>query len=120
MKKLFFDYYDWAEFQRFLDSLPSKDAVKLTKLISKIEIYGLAVAQCQEWTKKLEDNLFEIRSQFGSNIQRAIYFHVSRNQYLITHGFTKKRNKTPESEKKRGRGRRNTYFHERRNDDEQN
>ena len=110
MKKLVFDYYDWAEFQRFLDSLPSKDAVKLTKLISKIEIYGLAVAQCQEWTKKLEDNLFEIRSQFGSNIQRAIYFHVSRNQYLITHGFTKKRNKTPESEKKRGRGRRNTYF----------
>lgn len=51
MKKIEFDYYDWTEFEKFFDSLPTKDAVKLVIIIRKIETYGLLVAERQKWTK---------------------------------------------------------------------
>lgn len=75
-----------------------------------IETYGLHVAERQKWTKKLENNLYEIRSKRASNIQRAIYFQSKDNKYIITNGFTKKSQKTPASEKKIARDRRTLYF----------
>lgn len=48
--------------------------------------------------KKIDNEIFEIRSKVSSNIQRALYFHVVGNRYIITHGFTKKTQKTPASE----------------------
>lgn len=51
-----------------------------------------------EWVKKIDNEIFEIRSKVSSNIQRALYFHVVGNRYIITHGFTKKTQKTPASE----------------------
>lgn len=74
MKNITFDYYNWDEFKAFLDALPSRDAAKLVTTISKIEEYGLRTSERQKWVKKIESNLYEIRSKFGSNIQRAIYF----------------------------------------------
>ncbi|MGC3051167.1 type II toxin-antitoxin system RelE/ParE family toxin, partial [Enterococcus faecalis] len=43
-------------------------------------------------------NLYDLRSKVGSNIQRAFYFHVVDNRYIITLGFTKKTEKTPKQE----------------------
>ena len=48
--------------------------------------------------KKIENNLFELISEAGGNIQGAIYFHVEHGQYIITHGFTNKTQKTPSRE----------------------
>lgn len=110
MKRIEFDYYDWNEFEKFLDSLPTKDAAKLVTIIRKIETYGLLVAERQKWTKKLENNLYKIRSKRASNIQRAIYFQFKDNKYIITNGFTKKSQKSPASEKKIARDRRTLYF----------
>ncbi len=45
--------------------------------------------------EKLGDNLFELRSGIGGNIQRALYFHWLGSKFIITHGFTKKTQKTP-------------------------
>lgn len=53
--------------------------------------------------KKIDSDIFEIRSKVSSNIQRALYFHVSNNRYVITHGFTKKTQKTPKSEIQRAK-----------------
>ena len=50
------------------------------------------------WVTKLDTNLYELRSKVGSNIQRGIYFHVDKERYVITHGFTKKSEKTPKGE----------------------
>ena len=110
MKKMEFDYYDWNEFKQFLDQLPDKDAAKLIATIQNIENNGLIIAERQLWVKKLENNLYEIRSKRASNIRRAIYFQVQGSQYLITNAFTKKTQKTPESEKKIARNRRSKYF----------
>ena len=113
MKKIQFDYYDWDEFEHFLNQLPSKDAAKLVVTIQKIEENGLLIAERQEWIKKIENNLYEIRSKRASNIQRAIYFQVQGTSYLITNAFTKKSSKTPESEKKIARNRRKTFLKKR-------
>jgi len=40
----------------------------------------------------------EIRLKYPNSIQRALYFHVINNRYIITHGFTKKTQKTPKRE----------------------
>lgn len=52
------------------------------------------------WVKKLEGqkNLYELRSKISRNIQRTLYFHVEGTRYVITHGFTKKSQKTPVKE----------------------
>ncbi|QLE61642.1 addiction module toxin RelE [Furfurilactobacillus rossiae] len=63
-------------FLKFLHDLPDKDRAKLIGTISLIESHELHIAIRQLWVKKIEDNLFEIRSIQSSNIQRAIYFHI--------------------------------------------
>lgn len=87
-----------SEFEEFLNSLPDKDAEKLFAVIKKTEDHGLRVAIKMQWVKKLEDNLYELRSRQGPDIQRAIYFQEIGTKFLITHGFSKKSQKTPKQE----------------------
>ncbi|MCI1552986.1 MAG: type II toxin-antitoxin system RelE/ParE family toxin [Levilactobacillus sp.] len=104
-----FSYYDWEEFQSFLSSLPKKDAAQLAETLSKIQKFGMLNSRKQKWVRELEHNLFEIRSRQANNIQRVIYFHFENDHYVITHGFTKKTQKTPQREIQRGRHRRTLY-----------
>jgi phage-related protein len=101
-KKLTFDRVQRldgsSEFDDFLDSLPSKDRAKLEAIIAKTEYNGLEIAKRMKWVKKLRDGICELRSKQGSNIQRALYFQELGERYVITHGFTKKTERTPESE----------------------
>ena len=83
---------------QFVHDLPYKDRIKLLTTIQKIEEKGIQIAIRMKWVKKLDNNLYEIRSKFGSNIQRAIYFQKVNNEYIITHGFTKKTQETPKRE----------------------
>lgn len=78
------------EFNLFLESLPKKDAAKMIRLIVDTEEKGLVEAFGRQWVKKLDDNLYELRSKVGSNIQRRMYFQIINQKYYITHGFTKK------------------------------
>lgn len=87
-----------SEFVEFINSIPEKDAAKLLATIKKTEEHGFLIAQRMEWVKKIDSDLYELRSKVGSNIQRAIYFQKIENKFLITHGFTKKSQKTPKSE----------------------
>lgn len=102
MPALHFDTYQKEDgtipFLDFLTSLPTKDRAKLLATIKKIEEHGITEAAKQQWVKHLEGAIWEIRSQFANNIQRACYFHVVNDNYIITHGFTKKTQKTPRSE----------------------
>ena len=59
-----------------------------------VQEHGLLVAQRMEWIKKVDNDIFKIHSKVSSNIQRALYFHVTDERYIITHGFTKKTQKT--------------------------
>lgn len=48
--------------------------------------------------KKLDDNIFELRSEAGNNIQRALYLHWNVSRYIITHGFSQKIQNKPRKE----------------------
>lgn len=102
MEKPKFEFYERPnghnEFLEFIESLPEKDRIKLLTVIKNAEAQGLLIAIKMKWVKKLEDNLFELRSGLGSNIQRALYFHWSGSRFIITHGFSKKTQKTPAKE----------------------
>jgi len=102
-----FEYFEDSKgkrpFQEFLDSLSAKDSAKLLWVIRSIEQLGLETAKRQKWTKKIEDNLFEVRSIQGSDIQRGFYFNYDNGKYIITHGFSKKVDKTPKREIKRAK-----------------
>ena len=91
------------EFEEFYNSLPFKDRNKLRATIEMIEEAGIQAAIQLEWVKKLDSEINEIRSKVLSNIQRVLYFHVKNNQYIITHGFTKKTQKTPIKEIERAK-----------------
>ncbi|WP_280738188.1 MULTISPECIES: type II toxin-antitoxin system RelE/ParE family toxin [unclassified Enterococcus] len=86
------------EFLEWIETLPQKDSAKLLRMISETEKNGMLMAQRLQWVKKVDVNLYELRSKVGSNIQRAMYFHVIDGRYIITHGFTKKSQKTPVKE----------------------
>jgi len=86
------------EFEEFMESLPIKDFQKLHAVITSIEEFSILTAIQQEWVKKLNSEIYEIRSKVSTNIQRVLYFHESNNMYIITHGFTKKTQKTPTRE----------------------
>lgn len=100
MKKPKFEFYTRKdghnEFMEFFDSLSVKDQQKLLSVIYKVQENGLLVAQQMKWVKKLDKNLFELRSEYGGNIQRAIYFHATQSRFIVTHGFIKKTQKTPQ------------------------
>jgi len=99
-----------SEFQEFLDSLTPAESNKILMLIQAIEEHGLMTAEKLKWVSKLEDNLFEIRTQRNKHWLRGLYFKVVGNQYVITHGFEKKTNKTPEREKRHAREIRRRWY----------
>jgi len=105
-----FQYYDWEEFKKFLNSLPNKDATELTELIFKIQKVGFSFSAKQQWIKKLSQNLYEIRSRRANNIQRVVYFHVENHIFVISHGFTKKTNKIPLHEINKAKRRKVIYL----------
>lgn len=102
-----------CEFVEFMRSLPKKDRAKLYSIIHKTEQLGIQVAMSQKWVKKLRRGIYELRSQQGSDIQRALYFHKQGNRYVITHGFTKKTDRTPMSEIEKAERLMKQYWRER-------
>lgn len=63
--------------------------------IEIIEKKGMIIAFQLELVKKLDYEFYEIRSKISTHIQRVLYFHKDSNKYIVTHGFTKKTQKTP-------------------------
>ncbi|APX71839.1 type II toxin-antitoxin system RelE/ParE family toxin [Companilactobacillus allii] len=92
-----------SEIMEFINGLPVKDRSKLYDTINIISEFGIPIAARQEWVKKLDSDIYEIRSKVGTNIQRCLYFHKYKNIYVITNGFTKKTDRTPQREIRRAR-----------------
>ncbi|MGM0452344.1 MAG: type II toxin-antitoxin system RelE/ParE family toxin [Thermodesulfobacteriota bacterium] len=80
--------------QAFLDSLPAKDAQKVTWVLRLIEEMERIPSQ---YFKKMvnTDDIWEIRVMSGSKIFRLLGFYEGRNIVVLTHAFQKKTQKTP-------------------------
>lgn len=102
MSKLTFELYETEDgecpFKDWVIQLPTKESAKLMAVINNIQEHGIPVALKMQWVKKLDEDIWEIRSQSFGNAQRACYFHLHGTKYIITHGFSKKTQKTPKKE----------------------
>ena len=82
--------------QEFLNSLDKKMRAKLLRLILLLEENGNELREPH--SKPLGDGIFELRAIQGNNISRVLYFFVTGNTIILTNGFIKKAQKTPQSE----------------------
>ena len=92
----------------YLASLDEKMLAKTLRDIDMLETNGPALREPQ--SKALEPNLFELRTKVGSNISRVLYFFIVGKRIILTNGFIKKQDQTPESEKARARRYRDDYI----------
>lgn len=60
--------------------------------------------------KHLEDGIYEIRIEVGSNIYRIFTFFDDNKLVILLHGFQKKTQKTPRTEIEQAKKLRRNYY----------
>lgn len=80
----------------FLLSLEPKMRAKSLKMILLLEEYGNELTE--PYSKHLTDGIFELRINQGNNISRILYFFIINQKIVLTNGFIKKTQKTPQRE----------------------
>jgi phage-related protein len=83
--------------EEFLDSLNAKQVQKVLWVLRAVQ--GLPRVP-QQYFKKLEgtDDLWEVRAEFGGDAFRLLGFGDAGRLIILTNGFAKKTQKTPERE----------------------
>lgn len=87
--------------KEFIEGLNAKMIAKILKIIELLEQNGPALRQ--PYSKHLEDGIFEIRAKQGSDITRVLYFFVIGKKIVLTNGFVKKTQRTPNGEIKKAK-----------------
>ncbi len=80
----------------FLTSLDIKMRAKMFRTIAILKANGTKLRE--PYSKPLRDGIFELRAKVGSDTSRVLYFFVIGQRIVLTNGFMKKTNKTPENE----------------------
>ena len=98
--------------EEFLDSLTDQQARKVTwvmRLVEQLQIVPL------QYFKKLvgTEHIWEVRVQIGGNIFRILGFMDKDNSIILTNGFAKKSQKTPQQEIALAEQRRQEYYQRR-------
>jgi phage-related protein len=83
--------------EEFLDSLTGKQAQKILWVLRLVEDLEVVPRQ---YFKKLtaSEDIWEVRVQFGSDIFRLLGFIDKGSLIILTNGFSKKDQKTPQQE----------------------
>lgn len=88
----FYDKADGSEpAKEFILALDAKMRAKVVRTVGLLREEGPSLRE--PYSKHLEDGIFEIRTKFGSDITRVLYFFVIGRRIILTNGFVKK---TPE------------------------
>ena len=88
-----------APFVEFIAALEKNEVAKIFASIDKfIDLKNNSLPVGENLSKKLDDGIFEIRVSLPNKIVRNLYYYVSGQKVIITHGFVKKSQKTPSSE----------------------
>ena len=83
--------------EKFLDSLTGKQAQKVLWVLRLLEDLEIVP---RHYFKKLvgTQDLWEVRIQYGGDIFRLLGFFEHGKLLILTHGFTKKTQKTPQQD----------------------
>ena len=82
--------------EEFLDSLPEKKRIKALDSLDLLEEYGARLRP--PFSKALKDGIYELRIRFAGDISRIFYFFYVGSTIVVTNGFVKKTQKTPQNE----------------------
>ena len=94
-----------------LEDLYRQNKKLCSKILSVIQIFKVMGNKTPEkYSKYLQDGIYEFRASVATNESRELYFFTSKsNEIIITNGFTKKTQKTPNNEIKRAVDLKNEY-----------
>ena len=108
-KALFYRKPDGTEPAReFIIKLDKKMRAKVARTIAILESGGTNLRE--PYSKHLDDGIFELRAQVGSDISRVLYFFIVGRRAVLTHGFIKKTDETPPREIVRAKKYRSEYL----------
>ena len=82
--------------REFVDSLDDKAAARIDAFIERLRIYGNRMQG--KFVKKLTNDIFELRVKQFDRIFRVLFFYQPGMLIVITSGFQKKTEQTPQSE----------------------
>ena len=82
--------------EEFILSLDAKMQAKMFRELELLETFGNELREPH--SKPLGDGIHEIRAKVASDITRVLYFFVVNKKIILTNGFVKKTQKTPDSE----------------------
>lgn len=80
----------------FLLGLDKPMRAKMLRAIVMLQDLGYDLRE--PYSKSIGDGIFELRARAGTNISRVLYFFVVGQRAVLTNGFVKKTQKTPEKE----------------------
>ena len=93
------EYYETKDGTRpaeeFILSLNAKMRAKIFRLLTLLESSGNELRE--PYSRYLRNGIFELRAQVGSDITRVLYFFVVNRTIILTNGFIKKTQQTPDS-----------------------
>ena len=93
----FFDKENGSEpAKEFIFSLDKKMRTKVLFILDILADNGYELRE--PYSKHLEDGIFELRAKVGSDISRVLYFFYVGSRIVLTNGFIKKTQKTPEQQ----------------------
>lgn len=94
------DYYEDAKgnkpAKQFIDGLDSKMKAKVFGRLELLEEHGSLLGM--PFSRHLDDGVYELRTVQGGDITRILYFFFVGKRVILTHGFVKKTQKTPQRE----------------------
>ena len=67
----------------------------------------------EPYSKHLSEGIFELRAKVGSDISRVLYFFYIDQHIILTNGFVKKTQKTPQQEIEKAKKYRADYLRRR-------
>jgi len=94
--------------EEFILSLSPKMQAKIFRELELLELFGNELREPH--SKPLGDGIYELRTKFSTNITRILYFFVINKKIILTNGFVKKTQKTPQSEIELAKKYRNDYL----------
>lgn len=105
----FYEKENWEQpAKEFMLSLDKKLRAKLADTIMILQDNGYELRE--PYSKHISEGIFELRAKQGSDITRVMYFFYVDRHIILTNGFIKKTQKTPQSEIEKAKRYRSDYL----------
>lgn len=94
--------------KEFLTDLDTKMRAKMVRTIALLQANGNLLRE--PYSKPLQEGIFELKAQVGTDITRVLYFFYIGRNIVLTNGFIKKSQKTPPGEIERAIAYKNDFL----------